>query len=271
LLRDVEIIVRFKSMSCAMTGIVRLAPEILAMMVMVMAVSPLHAGDVSPQDQYKKCMEMIEHDAEKAFDQAIEWRDLGGGAPSEHCIAAALLALEYYTEAAGRLEELAQQPTDDLGLRLGLLRQAAQGWSLAEKPERAYAALTAALQLDGKNPKLLIERAVVQADMGLYDKAVDDLSVCLSLDPLSADAYTFRASAYRYLDRLDLAVADVDHALTLEPDHLEARLERGIVRRLQGDDAGARQDWVHILEIASGAEVSQLARRNLELLDIKAE
>lgn len=262
---------RFKPMSCAMTVIARLVPIILTTAVMVLSAPRLHGAEIPPLEQYQKCMTMIEHDAEKAFDQAVEWRDLGGGAPSEHCAAAALLTLGYYGEAAGRLEDLAQQPTDDLGLRLALLRQAAQGWSLAEKPERAYAALTAALQLDGENPKLLIERAVVQADMGLYDKAIGDLSTCLSLDPLSTDAYTFRASAYRYLDRLDLALADVDRALALEPDHLEARLERGIVRRLEGDDAGARQDWSRILEVASGAAIAQLARRNLELLDIKAE
>lgn len=229
------------------------------------------ADDAEEAARYQACMASIEVNAEQAFDTAIEWRDLGGGTAARHCAAASLLALGYYKDAAERLEDLAQEPTDDAALRTGLLLQAAQGWSLAGEPERAYAALTAAIQIDGKNPKLFLERAVVQAEMALYDKAVDDLSQCLSLDPVSADAYAFRASAYRYLDRLELAKADVHHALALEPDHLEARLERGIIRRINGDKESARLDWARILELAPNSPVAETARRNIELLDIKAE
>lgn len=232
---------------------------------------PAHAQDASSAVRYRDCMAMTENNAERAFDDAIEWRDLGGGAAAEHCAAAALLALGYYKNAAERLEELAQQPTDEARLRTGLLWQAAQGWSMAGNPERAYAALTAAIQIDAMDPKLYLERAVVQAGMGLYGEAVDDLSQCLTLDPASADAYAFRASAYRYLGQLDLAAADADHALALTPDHLEARLERGIVRRLKGDDVGARLDWRFILDLSPGSPTADSARRNLELLDINTE
>ncbi len=250
----------------------RVVKQVLLGSVFIAAsASMLHAQEASSAVRYRECMAATDHDAEKAFDDAIEWRDLGGGAAAEHCAAAALLALGYYRDAAERLEELAQRPTDEAGLRTELLRQAAQGWSLAGKPERAYAALTAAIQIDDKNPKLYLERAVVQADMGLYDKAVDDLSHCLTLDPISADAYAFRASAYRYLDQLDLAAADLDHALRLAPDHLEARLERGIVLRLKGDNAGARLDWSLILDLSPGSPTAESARRNLELMDINAE
>lgn len=229
------------------------------------------ANEAENADRYQACMASIDLDAEKAFDSAIEWRGLGGGAPARHCAAAALLALGYYRDAAGRLEELAQQPTDEAALRTGLLVQAAQAWSLAENPERAFAALTAAIRIDDKDPKLFLERAVVQAEMGLYDKAVDDLSRCIALDPVSVDAYAFRASAYRYLDQMGLARADVYHALALEPDHLEARLERGILRRMDGDNDGARLDWTRILELVPNAAIADTARRNIELLDVKAE
>ena len=234
---------------------------------------PTVAQDQVPDsvNDYKGCMALIEQNPDRAFDRAVEWRDLGGDAAAEHCASAALMALGYYAEAAERLEELAQQPTDSLDLRVELLQQAAQGWSLAEENERAYATLTAALQLDDDNPKLLLERAVVQAEMGLYDRAVDDLSKCLAIDPGSADAYAFRASAYRYLDRLDLAKADAEQALELEPNHLEARLERGIIRRLLGDDTGARLDWLLILDVAPDSPITETARRNIELLDIKPE
>lgn len=235
--------------------------------------APKHvsADEAAEAARYQECMAAIDINAEKAFDTAIEWRDLGGGKAARHCAAAALLALGYYTDAAERLEDLAQQPTDEATLRTALLRQAAQGWSMAGDAERAYAALTAAIQIDGKDPKLFLERAVVLASMELYDKAVDDLSQCLALDPVSVDAYTFRASAYRYLDQFELAKADAHHALALEPDHLEARLERGILRRLAGDLVGARLDWSRILELAPNDAIADNARRNIELLDVKAE
>ena len=245
---------------------------LMAVLILVgLAGLSLRAQETSPAERYQDCMVSIGVNAEKAFDAAVEWRDLGGGDAAEHCVAAALLALGYYEDAAGRLEELAQRPTDQIELRTGLLRQAAQGWSLAEKPERAFAALTAAIQVDEKNPKLYLERAVIQADMGLYGRAVDDLSRCLVLDPVSVDAYAFRASAYRYLDQLDLAAADLNHALEMMPAHLEARLERGIVRRLQGDDVGARLDWTLVLDISPDSPTAESARRNLELLDVKVE
>lgn len=251
---------------------VLLQTTLAALFVMLLPFKgPSLADEAADAARYQECMAAIEINPEKAFDSAIEWRDLGGGQAAWHCAAAALLALGYYEDAAKRLEDLAQQPTDDATLRAALLRQAAQGWSMAGNPERAFAALTAAIGIDEKDPKLFLERAVVHAGMGLYDKAVDDLSQCLALDPVSADAYTFRASAYRYLDQLELARADAHHALALEPNHLEARLERGILRRLSGDLAGARMDWTHILELAPNEAIAESARRNIELLDIQAE
>ena len=81
----------------------------------------------------------------------------------------------------------------------------------------------------------------------------------------------FRASAYRYLDSLELASDDVNRALSLKPDHVAAYLERGIIRRLSRDPDGAREDWLHAINLAPKSPAAEAARRNLERLDIKAE
>jgi hypothetical protein len=46
-------------------------------------------------------------------------------------------------------------------------------------------------------------------------------------------------------------------------------LERGILRRLKGDDKGARADWLKILATAPSGAAADAARKNLELMDVK--
>jgi len=88
----------------------------------------------------------------------------------------------------------------------------------------------------------------------------------LKTHPDRADARVYRASAYRALDRLDPARADLDKALAQAPQSIAALLERGNVRRLEGDPAGARGDWKKIGDIAPGSPEDMAARANLEHL-----
>ena len=89
--------------------------------------------------------------------------------------------------------------------------------------------------------------------------------------PHHIDALVFRASAYRYLDSLELAADDVNRALAMNPDHVAAYLERGNVRRLKGDLTGARQDWLAVLQRAPRSPAAEAARYNLERLDVKPD
>src|SRR3546814_7040409 len=77
----------------------------------------------------------------------------------------------------------------------------------------------------------------------------DLLNLALETDPRRVDALVLRASAYRYVDAPDFALENVERALAIAPEHPEALLERGILRRLKGDVAGARADWLKLLEI----------------------
>ena len=44
-----------------------------------------------------------------------------------------------------------------------------------------------------------------------------------------------------------------------------------VVRRLAGDDAGARADWLAILRLAPDGAAADAARANLERLDVKTD
>ena len=72
-------------------------------------------------------------------------------------------------------------------------------------------------------------------------------------------------------DGLDLAREDIGRAMILEPDNLEGLLERGILRRLDGDKAGARDDWLQVVTLAPDSTAAKTARANLQKLDVKLE
>ncbi len=221
------------------------------------------------QKKYAACMDKARDNPEQAFETATAWRGLGGGDAAEHCAAAALIGLGQYAAAATRLEALAGRSRQGAQVKAGLLAHAAQAWLLDGKSQRAEGVLTAALKLTPDDPALLVDRAEAKAGQKNYNGAVDDLTQAIRRDNLRADAFVFRATAYRFLDMLELARSDADHALTLDPNHLEGHLERGILRRLAGDTDGARQDWMTILRLGPTSPAADSARANLEAMDVK--
>ncbi len=184
----------------------------------------------------------------------------------------ALVGRGQYEEAAVRLERLAQEATAATAkLRPDLLAQSGQAWLMAGEYMRAHAVQSAALKLAPDNVELLIDRSITLASAANYWEAVDDLSQALDLAPERADVRILRASAYRYLDAIPLAQADIDLALARDPDNPFGILERGILRRFAGDNAGARADWLRVLSLAPDGLAGDAARAYLEKMDVKAE
>ncbi|MSO74376.1 MAG: hypothetical protein EXQ99_04375 [Alphaproteobacteria bacterium] len=109
------------------------------------------------------------------------------------------------------------------------------------------------------------------AAAGSYFDAIDDLNRIIELTPDDADALVYRATAYRYLDAPSLAEDDIERALASAPYHLGASLERGNLRRLRDDQAGAHADWLKVITLAPESEAADAARKNIEALDIKGQ
>ena len=232
---------------------------------------PAGAAEIDHERQYRACMVLVQRDPEAAFESALTWRDLGGGDAARHCLAAALMALEHYAEAARRLQELAQEIMAEPAMKADLLGHAGQAWLLDGRPDQAYAVLTAALELKPDDVDLLVDRAAALAEGGAYADAVGDLDRALALDGNRVDALVFRASARRLSDDLAAAEADVERALVLNARHVEGLLERGIIRRLKGDDDGARKDWMAVLDAAPGTAAADAARTNLQKMELKTD
>lgn len=239
--------------------------------VLLLPAFPLAAQEIDAPKEYRSCLTLAKTKPEEGWEEAIAWTSLGGGEPARHCAAVALIGLGKYEEAATRLETLASESKRTADIRAGMLEQAGQAWLLANHTDRADAALRSALTLAPGQPDLLMDHAVVLAQVHHYKEAVDALSDVLRRQPNRIEALTLRASAWRYLDDTAQAKADVDQALTLDPTFPDALVERGILRRLAGDAAGAREDWLAVVRTVPSGAVLDEAQRNLELLDVTAK
>lgn len=220
---------------------------------------------------YTACMRLARTAPTEGFETALAWGDRGGGAAAKHCAATALFSMGQYGEAAVRFESLAHALEKEKSTRGRLLAQAGQAWQQAGEIDRAFAVQSQAIELLPDDPEIRIDRAMVLAERGHYQRAVADLDAALAADPGQVTALVLRASAHRRLDALDRARADVARALELSPHQPEALLESGIIKRLEGDSAGARRDWLTLLRLYQGTPAADAAQRNLEKLDVKVE
>ena len=108
------------------------------------------------------------------------------------------------------------------------------------------------LEISPGGPNIRIDRAVVSADSGQYEIAIEDLNAALAANPSMVQALILRASANRHLNKLELALQDALRAIELSPNYRLAYLERGNIKRLLKDVDGARQDWLVQLQRFEG-------------------
>ena len=222
----------------------------------------------------RQCLALARRQPDKAIELAGKWIGLGGGESAKYCQALSLVGLKEYGEGARRLEDLARTSKQDMAARAGMLAQAGQAWMLQGEPGRAYAAQSTALRTAPQGTKqhfeILLDRAGTLAEAGKYSEALVDVNAALVIDPRSADALAFRASAYRYQGEIDKALDDAQRALSLDPKNLAALLERGNLHRLKKRLADARQDWLRILDLDPDSPAADSARLNIEHLDVDA-
>ncbi len=255
----------------------RVLAALLAALPVTLAVRPSAAQtDAAEAAQYRACLAKTETNPDAAYDDALVWRDRGGGVPAQHCAAVALVALGKYAEAATRLAGLADTP-GGRAMAPGLLGQAGNAWLLAEFPSNAMSVLSAALSAGAQKlsaqeeADLRIDRARALAALERWNEAEVDLTKALSLDPERAAAYLFRATARRMENKLDLALEDLQLSLALAPKDPAALLERGSVYRLQQKPELARADWLAAIAAEPESKAAEAARGNLEKLDLKVE
>ena len=134
-------------------------------------------------ERYAACLELARSEPDKAIERARTWQDTGGGDPARHCEAIAHMTRGDYHRAGRMLEDLARTMPKDVGAqpRVNALSQASRAWLLGERPARAEAAATQALEMQPDDVELLLDRAHARFQAGAYWETIDDLNRAIEL------------------------------------------------------------------------------------------
>jgi tetratricopeptide (TPR) repeat protein len=92
-------------------------------------------------------------------------------------------------------------------------------------------------------------------DRGAYARALADYTRAIELDPASAEAYNDRAYTYMKMENYALALPDLDQALRLRPNYVNALMNRGDIHNYYYDINYGRAiaDYDRVLAIDSQA------------------
>lgn len=185
--------------------------------------------------RFERCVASIDDDAVKAYEDAMIWAYETQSLNSYRCAAMALIGQNRVEEGAQRLESLGMALNPDQpALKAELFSQAGNAYLLAREPARARSVFTRAITTMESDPSqlpdLLIDRGRAYAMEGDYRHSEEDLSRALDLranDPL---ALRLRATARMHQRSFELAQADAEAAVRLEPDNVDNYLILGHVR-----------------------------------------
>ena len=193
---------------------------------------------------------------------------MGGGDAAQHCAGVALIRMGKPDHGAQRLQTLAQTSSSaPPALRADLLAQAAQGWLLADLPDRAEAAIDAAVEIAPLTPAFFADRAQIRGVLGDFDGALADADSALRLGDPTPDPLLFKAAALRRLDRCAEALAAADQAYTLAPGLPDIALERGYCLARLGRREAARAAFIAASQNGGELGVGEAARLALEQLN----
>lgn len=95
----------------------------------------------------------------------------------------------------------------------------------------------------GRRAELLFARGKAYLSLQQYDKAADDFTAVIALDPSSGDAYIDRGVAYHHLHQYERAISDYDQAIALNANLYAAHYNRGLSYFRLGRFAEARADF----------------------------
>lgn len=206
-----------------------------ALLSMALAMPAAAQTDIIQSPAYTQCISLASSNPAQALAKADEWLTVDNSVAAYHCRAMALYGLQRFDEAANALQAVRSAlPIEKVTLRNFVTKQASTAWKNANRADAALAILTTQLSdlesARGNNvliarlsSELLIERANLNITYGKLRSATKDLDHAISLTPLNTDALIARATAFDLLGDTDLARADIEAALTLNPDHKAAR------------------------------------------------
>lgn len=128
--------------------------------------------------------------------------------------------------------------------------------------DRALEDYTTAITLDPFDAKYYMNRGIIYGETGQLDKAMKDLNKAIDLNPASADAYTSRGLVLATTGRHDQALSDYEKAIALAPSSVDAYYNRGMLRERRGRNDEAIKDYSRAISL-DPADHQALLRRGM--------
>ena len=242
----------------------------LAALAAGLAILSSGIGDARAQPgepDYEACLDLAARDPRAARDLADGWLEQAGGNSAWHCLAEARRNLGEHAAAARDFAVLAREMAlHDPQLAVPFALQAVDAWLAAGDPALADELIVQVMGEAGPSADLWIAAAHVAAARDDWRRAVDALSQALLAQPGSRDALLLRAAAHRRLGDYALGLDDAERGLQIAPGDPSLLLERGNLRLLADDAAGARSDWQAVIAASPDSPPAAAARANLDRL-----
>lgn len=146
--------------------------------------------------------------------------------------------------------------------------QTAQGQPQAPPlDESRAAALKASAERNPKDAATRVQLGNLYFDHDRFREAATWYEDALKIDPRNVDVSTDLGIAYYYMNQPDVALAQFDRSLAIEPSHTKTLLNIGIVRAFAKRDLdGATKAWQRVVDLAPSSPEADRARQALETL-----
>lgn len=223
---------------------------------------------------FVSCMAKTDFDPVLARDYAEQWlaSDTGGDPYAFYCLAVSTFQSGDPVRAAEILEKLSEDAAfRDTDYVVTLVRSAGDLFDAAGELKKAFRAYTKALDKDRFAPALWVDRALIRAALGDFEGMVADLDLALALDANNVEALVFRGSSYLAIDELEAAADDALQALLIEPFNIPGLWLRAQIALASGDAELARSDLERIIERDDEGGFAALAREALEVVSRAAQ
>lgn len=219
------------------------------------------------------CMNAVESDPERsvqvardALTDAIGRQRVRAGL----CLGVALSNLGRWDEARTAFvnaRDAADLPDHLSKARLGAM---AGNAALAEgQPEQALQLLSPAAQeartasANDLVASIALDRARALVALKRPGEAAQALAEARTVEPENAQAWLLSATLSRRQDKLAEARTQIDKATNLAPQDAEIALEAGVIAKLSGDEAGARDRWGRVVATSQDQDLVHTARQYL--------
>lgn len=148
--------------------------------------------------------------------------------------------LEGFTEGVGELYFEEEGVIRDVSRLKSLYELFAETLDHLSRTGSAYeedanvALLGKAIEIDPNQPHLYLQRGVVYANQGEFQRAIADFDKAIDLAPNDAQVYADRGLARAELGNVDQAIADLEKAMFLTSDPDQAAHIEGLIDEVRG-------------------------------------